>query len=101
MTVALTLSVVSYHVIANPKILETLRQEVGPVLRKTQSAISWNQLEQLPYLVMAIHLPHAVGRSLTMVIECRHTRRPEVCSAMTKALSCRSTFAHVVIFDVI
>lgn len=51
MTVALTLSVISYHVIANPPILQKLQKELGEALPKMAPQPQWTQLEQLPYLV--------------------------------------------------
>ncbi|KAL8693461.1 MAG: hypothetical protein Q9218_001732 [Villophora microphyllina] len=54
MTVALTLSVISYHIIANPKILQNLQQELDEALPKMGSQPRWTQLEQLPYLSAVI-----------------------------------------------
>ncbi|KAL8866610.1 MAG: hypothetical protein Q9174_006198 [Haloplaca sp. 1 TL-2023] len=49
-TVALTLSVISYHVIANPQILQKLQDELAQASPKMSSPPTWSQLEQLPYL---------------------------------------------------
>ncbi|KAI4256855.1 MAG: hypothetical protein L6R42_005990, partial [Xanthoria sp. 1 TBL-2021] len=50
MTVAHTLSVISYHIIANPDILSRLRDELANALPINASAPKWGRLEQLPYL---------------------------------------------------
>ncbi|KAL8807560.1 MAG: hypothetical protein Q9200_004625, partial [Gallowayella weberi] len=50
MTVAHTLSVTSYHIIANPKILRKLQEELAAALPNDGSNAQWSKLEQLPYL---------------------------------------------------
>ncbi|KAL8949990.1 MAG: hypothetical protein Q9222_003933, partial [Ikaeria aurantiellina] len=50
MTVAHTLSTISYHLIANPPILQRLQDELAAALPKDGSVAKWNELEQLPYL---------------------------------------------------
>ncbi|KAL8797920.1 MAG: hypothetical protein Q9182_007117 [Xanthomendoza sp. 2 TL-2023] len=50
MTVAHTLSVISYHIIANPMILRKLQQELAAALPNDGSCTKWSKLEQLPYL---------------------------------------------------
>lgn len=50
MTVAHTLSVLSYHIIANSKITQKLQEELEAAFRKFGTP-TWSQLEQLPYLV--------------------------------------------------
>ena len=51
MTVAHTLSVISYNVIANPEILAKLQAELAESQSRSKSRLKWSQLEQLPYLV--------------------------------------------------
>lgn len=51
MTVAHTLSVISYHIIANPNILGKLQEELNAALPSSDVPAKWSQLEQLPYLV--------------------------------------------------
>ena len=51
MTVAHTLSVISYNIVANPVILAKLQAELAESQSKGNSPLKWNQLEQLPYLV--------------------------------------------------
>jgi cytochrome P450 len=49
-TVAWTLSVTTYHILANPEIHLKLIQELRPIFEKARGQPSWTQLEQLPYL---------------------------------------------------
>ena len=51
MTVAHTLSVISYHIIANPDILRKLQDELDATFPIPSSPMKWGQLEQLPYIV--------------------------------------------------
>ena len=51
MTVAHTLSVITFHVIEDKSILEKLHTELKRIMPISKSQPSWNQLEQLPYLV--------------------------------------------------
>lgn len=51
MTVAHTLSAISYHIVANPVILAKLQAELVEVQPKSKPPPKWAQLEQLPYLV--------------------------------------------------
>ena len=53
MTVAHTLSVISYHIIANPEIQRKLHKELDAAFPDPASPVSWGPLEQLPYLVSA------------------------------------------------
>ena len=59
MTVAHTLSVISYHIIANPDILRKLQDELDAAFPDPRSPMKWGQLEQLPYIVhLLIHNQH-------------------------------------------
>ncbi|KAL8654589.1 MAG: hypothetical protein Q9226_003367 [Calogaya cf. arnoldii] len=49
-TVAHTLAVITYHIIANPDILRKLHDELASALPSDGSAPKWGKLEQLPYL---------------------------------------------------
>lgn len=51
MTVAHTLSVISYNIITDPMILAKLQAELAKSQTKSNSSLKWSQLEQLPYLV--------------------------------------------------
>src|SRR5271168_4593344 len=56
-TTAWALSIASYHIIANPLILRTLRAELSTVLPSPSSApraADWLTLEKLPYLTACI-----------------------------------------------
>ncbi|KAL8663142.1 MAG: hypothetical protein Q9168_008143 [Polycauliona sp. 1 TL-2023] len=69
-TVAHTLAVTSYHIIANPAILRKLRDELASVLPTDSTMPKWNTLEQLPYLGAVIQeglrvscaVPHRLQR---------------------------------------
>ncbi|KAL8662424.1 MAG: hypothetical protein Q9202_004745 [Teloschistes flavicans] len=50
MTGALTLSVISYNVLAQPAILQKLQKELGEALPRLGPQSKWSQLERLPYL---------------------------------------------------
>ena len=60
MTVAHTLSVISYHLVANPGMLQKLQEELEQASQASPSRLTWNELEQLPYLVspdlLSIHI---------------------------------------------
>ncbi|KAL9631283.1 MAG: hypothetical protein Q9204_004301 [Flavoplaca sp. TL-2023a] len=49
-TVAHTLAVISYHLIANPDILKKLQDELAGVMPTDDSTPKWSRLEQLPYM---------------------------------------------------
>ncbi|KAL8851803.1 MAG: hypothetical protein Q9221_003317 [Calogaya cf. arnoldii] len=50
-TVAHTLAVITYHIIANPEILRKLHDKLASALPSDGSAPKWGNFEQLPYLV--------------------------------------------------
>ncbi len=50
-TTAHTLAVLSFHLLNNPEILKKLRAELVEVMPDPCSPVSWQQLEQLPFLV--------------------------------------------------
>ena len=50
-TVAHTLAVISYHLIANQDILKKLQDELAGVMPTDDSTPKWSRLEQLPYMV--------------------------------------------------
>lgn len=52
-TTAQTLAVLSYHLLSNPEVLKKLRAELVEVMPEPNSRASWQQLEQLPFLVSA------------------------------------------------
>lgn len=51
LTTAHTLSILTFHILTNPEILERLQKELQTVMPDTDSRPSWVQLEKLPYLV--------------------------------------------------
>ena len=51
MTVAHTLSVITYHVVQDKEILRKLQTELKNAMANSYSQPSWTQLEKLPYLV--------------------------------------------------
>jgi len=50
-TTALILAVLSFHLVSNPDVLAKLRKELETVMPDPNTPITWQQLEQLPYLV--------------------------------------------------
>ncbi|KAL6718626.1 hypothetical protein ACLMJK_002860 [Lecanora helva] len=54
MTVAHTLTVITYHVIQDKAILQKLQTELKTVMPHSDSQPKWSQLEQLPYLTAVI-----------------------------------------------
>jgi hypothetical protein len=43
--------VLSFHLVSNPDVLAKLRKELETVMPDPNTPITWQQLEQLPYLV--------------------------------------------------
>ena len=50
-TSSATLTQLSYHLLANADILKTLKEELRVAMPDTQSPLSWQELENLPFLV--------------------------------------------------
>lgn len=50
-TSSATLSQMSYHLLANPEILQTLKEELRVAMPDTQVPMPWQELENLPFLV--------------------------------------------------
>ncbi len=50
-TSSATLSQLSYHILANPDILKTLKEELRVAMPDTQVPMPWQELENLPFLV--------------------------------------------------
>lgn len=50
-TTAQTLAVLSFHLLNNPPVLGKLRAELDGIMPDPKLSASWQQLEQLPYLV--------------------------------------------------
>lgn len=50
-TTAKALATASFYLLANPTLLQMLRDELKTVMPKTTSTPTWTQLEQLPFLV--------------------------------------------------
>ena len=65
-TTAQTLAVLSFHLLKNPEVLKRLRAELVEAMPDSSISISWQQLEQLPYLVSIrptqVHQSSAEGR---------------------------------------
>ena len=58
-TSSATLTQLSYHLLANPDILKTLKEELRRAMPDTQVPLSWQELEKLPFLV-SLRLSSAV-----------------------------------------
>ncbi|KAI2615591.1 benzoate 4-monooxygenase cytochrome p450 [Hypoxylon sp. NC1633] len=54
-TVGWALTVITYHVLTKPKILQKLTAEVGKVMDNAGKVPDWTTLEQVPYLGAVIH----------------------------------------------
>ncbi|KAB2571853.1 Cytodhrome monooxygenase aflU [Lasiodiplodia theobromae] len=71
LTTAHFLAVTSYHILANPPILQRLRQELEPVMPNPTRIPPLHQLEQLPFLKAVINegyrLSYGVTARLTRV----------------------------------
>ena len=63
LTVAHTLTVITYHVLQDKKILVKLQEELRSVMPNVESKAKWNQLEQLPYLVSLSMKQQDLGHS--------------------------------------
>ena len=56
------LSVLTFHMVSNPDILEKLQRELASVMPEPDSQPKWSELEQLPYLVRyPLHSAFCVG----------------------------------------
>lgn len=61
-TTSATLTQLSYRLLANPDILKTLKEELKAAMPDTQVPLSWQELENLPFLVsLALHYEGEVG----------------------------------------
>lgn len=56
-TSSATLTQLSYHLLANPDILKTLKEELRVAMPDTQVPLSWQELESLPFLVGPLLIP--------------------------------------------
>ncbi len=63
------LSVMTYHVLSNPDVLEKLRKEIGPLMLAKDGKPAWPDLEKLSYLV-------SFCLSLAAIERCLHTINP-------------------------
>lgn len=63
-TTGRALAVATFHIYSNPHVLERMREELRHVMPQTSSQATWNQLEQLPYLVslFLLHSCNVFGR---------------------------------------
>lgn len=55
-TTARSLSLGMYHLLSEPHLLKKLREELRSVMPTPESKPTWNELEQLQYLVIAAHV---------------------------------------------
>lgn len=81
MTVAHTLSVTTYHVINNNKILHKLQEELGSVTTEAQGQAKWKNLEQLLYLASPNLIYNPIPSAPTSIDcepDCGDYRRLEV-----------------------
>ena len=53
-TSSATLTQLSYHLLANPDVLRTLKEELRVAMPDTQVPLSWQELEKLPFLVSIV-----------------------------------------------
>lgn len=68
-TTAKTLTVIAFHLLQSPSLLETLREELRKVMPTPTSTASWNELETLPFLVR--HLYPSSKKIFHKLIKCR------------------------------
>jgi cytochrome P450 len=54
-TTSWALTVGSFHIIQNPEVLRTLRQELASAGSTATKTLDWHKLEQLPYLNGCVH----------------------------------------------
>jgi cytochrome P450 len=67
-TTARSLSLGMYHLLSEPHLLKKLREEIRAVMPTPESKPTWNELEQLPYLVSTAHAFRAIAESLIFVV---------------------------------
>ena len=78
-TSSASLTQLSYHLLANPDILKTLKEELRLAMPDTQVPLSWQELEKLPFLV-SLPLSFAVQRwSEQILIQSRDPASRKVC----------------------
>lgn len=53
-TTAQTLAVLTFHLLNNPLVLQKLQTELDTAMPDPSRPMSWQQLEQLPYLVRVV-----------------------------------------------
>jgi cytochrome P450 len=54
-TTGATISLILFHLIANPAKLTRLRSELAPLFSKTSPPVTWIQLERLPYMSSVVN----------------------------------------------
>ncbi|TKA81274.1 hypothetical protein B0A49_00228 [Cryomyces minteri] len=64
-TTAQTLAVLTYHLLNNPPILKKLRAELTEAMPEPDTPVSWQKLEQLPYLRAIMTECHRVQAVIT------------------------------------
>lgn len=57
LTTSHMLSILTFYILSNPEILERLQKELRSVMPDAESKPTWVELEKLPYMVGALHLP--------------------------------------------
>ncbi len=77
-TSSATLSQLSYHLLANPDILKTLKEELRMAIPDTQVPMPWQELENLPFLVSP-PLQLCVSRVEWMLMRSRELALRKVC----------------------
>lgn len=63
-TTSWALSVASFHIINNPKVLQKLREELRSTNPKAKGEFDWHKLEQLPYLNGCVHEAIRLGHGV-------------------------------------
>ena len=80
-TTSATLTQLSYHLLANPDILETLKEELRVAMPDTHVPMPWQELESLPFLVCS-PLHFCALRRKSMLTRSREPASQRVCVSM-------------------
>jgi cytochrome P450 len=73
-----TLSVTTFHLLANPDKARRLKEEVQAAQNKSSTPLKYQELLQLPYLVSSPPFFHVLALFLTNLKVLSHPRRPAV-----------------------
>ena len=81
-TSSASLTQLSYHILANPDILKTLKEELRVAMPDTQVPLSWQELEKLPFLVSLPLSSAFQWWSERVLIKSRDPASQKVCVSM-------------------